>query len=77
VFILLLGLLPITLLHYDKKSPETETEDKKFLSLLTFVTVYTLIFVVAAYGIVWYGILMYFGFLAIIMMCVNSERFSE
>lgn len=77
IFILFLGLLPITLLHYDNRLPESETEDKKFLSLLAFVTVYTLIFIVAAYGIVWYGILMYFGFLAIIMMCINSERFSE
>lgn len=76
-FIILMGLLPFSLLHFDNGAAETTAEDRKFLSLFAFVSMYTLIFIVAAYGIVWYGIFMYFGFLAIIVMCLNSERFSE
>ncbi|MBP8017041.1 hypothetical protein KAZ01_03445, partial [Candidatus Gracilibacteria bacterium] len=34
---------------------------------IVFITIYVLIFVVAAYGIVWYGIVMYFSFLLIIL----------
>lgn len=69
-------LAPFVLLHVDAKSAPT-TEDARFLGLFGFMSMYVLLFAVAAYGIVWYGILMYFGFLAIIAMCVNSDRFSD
>lgn len=76
IVIVILALFPFVVLHYDTRNEE-EPEDSTFLSLFGFVTVYSLIFVVAAYGIVWYGILMYFGFLAIMAMCMNTDRFSE
>jgi hypothetical protein len=34
-----------------------------FTTLFVFITLYTLLFVVSAFGIVWYGILAYFGFM--------------
>ncbi len=77
IFIIATAVLPLGLLHIDNKSTGKNAEDTIFLSLFAFVTMYCLIFLVAAYGIVWYGIFMYFGFLAIIAMCMNSERFSE
>jgi len=70
-------LCPLVALHIDAKSDVPEEEDGRFLSFFAFMSVYVLLFAIAAFGIVWYGILMYFGFLAIIAMCVNSTRFTE
>lgn len=54
-------LLPFTLLHFDHAEPHKKSEeDPVFLPLLGFVSLYSLIFIVSAFGIVWYGILMYF-----------------
>ncbi len=37
------------------------------------MSLYTILFVIAAFGIVWYGIVMYFGFLAIFAYCTSEE----
>ena len=55
--------LPLWIIHFDKRS---EPESQHLRYLVVFTTLYTLLFVVAAFGIVWYGILMYFCFLALI-----------
>jgi hypothetical protein len=76
VHIIIISVLPLVLLHLDAKTSEKNEEDSVFLTFFAFITLYCLIFLVAAYGIVWYGIYMYFGFLAIVAMSVNSDRFT-
>lgn len=50
-------MLPLAIFHFslDKKDPRTE----RFLHNLAFLGFYGFIFVIAAYGIVWYGIAVY------------------
>lgn len=71
-------LIPFTLLHLDHTEPHKKTEeDPVFLPLMGFVSLYSLIFIVSAFGIVWYGILMYFGFLALLTFSTNVPDASE
>ena len=64
--VVVLGLIPAWIIalndHFSKKSPGIST----YLSI--FLSVYILLFVLAAFGIVWYGILLYFGLLATIVL---------
>ncbi len=69
--IILVGFLPFLILHFDSKKSTEESEN--FRLLFAFVSLYTLLFLVAAFGIVWYGIVMYFGFLAIIAYCLEES----
>ena len=65
--IVLLGLFPLGLVTYSEVY--RKRENPSTYSLLTaFLSIYILIFVLAAFGIVWYGILLYFGLLATIVL---------
>ena len=60
------SFLPLVYFSFalDRKSKKTEL----FLLNLVFASFYVFLFVIAAYGIVWYGISMYFAFLLAIIV---------
>ena len=58
-------LLPLPYFLYSLKH---DRQSQIFRLLLVFAVLYTLLFVVAAYGIVWYGIAMYYVFLGMIVI---------
>lgn len=65
-YIAFFSFLPLVYFSFalDKKEKKTEL----FLLNLVFASFYIFIFVIAAYGIVWYGISMYFSFLLAILI---------
>ena len=65
-WIALFSFLPLGYFNFalDRKEKRTEL----FLLNLVFASFYIFIFVIAAYGIVWYGISMYFSFLLAILI---------
>ncbi len=65
-YIALFSFLPLVYFSFalDKKEKKTEL----FLLNLVFASFYIFIFIIAAYGIVWYGISMYFSFLLAILI---------
>lgn len=65
-YIAILLFLPLIYFSFalDKKEKKTEL----FLLNLAFASFYIFLFVIAAYGIVWYGISMYFSFLLAILI---------
>lgn|GEM_PF-416789 len=65
VYIALLSFLPLVYFSLALKKKKKRTE--LFLLNLVFGSFYTFIFIIAAYGIVWYGIAMYFSFLLAIL----------
>ncbi len=69
-YLWILGIfsIPLWIIHFDQRSTP-ESKNLRYLVVLT--TLYTLLFVVAAFGIVWYGILMYFLFLALIVHIIS------
>jgi hypothetical protein len=74
--ITLLGLFPIILMSIDRaiaqyyKTPlPREPQRTEFIA---FLCVYILLFALAAFGIVWYGILLYFGILCVITLGLRT-----
>ena len=74
--ITLLGLFPIILMSIDRgiaqyyKTPlPREPQRTEFIA---FLCVYILLFALAAFGIVWYGILLYFGILCVITLGLHT-----
>jgi len=65
VYIAFLLFLPLFYFTFSLKKNEKKTE--LFLLNLVFASFYVFLFVIAAYGIVWYGISMYFSFLLAIL----------
>jgi hypothetical protein len=68
--ITILGLFPVVLMSIDqflarKDQALNEGDDQKS-EFIVFLCVYILLFAIAAFGIVWYGILLYFGILCVI-----------
>lgn len=65
-YIALFSFLPLVYFSFalDRKEKKTEL----FLLNLVFASFYVFIFIIAAYGIVWYGISMYFSFLLAILI---------
>lgn len=65
-YIAFLSFLPLVFFSFalDRKEKKTEL----FLLNLVFASFYVFLFVIAAYGIVWYGISMYFAFLLAILI---------
>lgn len=61
--ILALFLLPVVYLHYTLKDTE---KNKLFLLNIVFFSFYTFLWSIAAFGIVWYGIVLYFNMLLMI-----------
>ena len=47
---------------------DKNTYNEKFLAILAFTSMYVFFWAISAYGIVWYGIIMYVGFIAIIVL---------
>ena len=72
IVIITVVLCPFVLFHFDhfEKIKNVE-EDPYFLPFFGFLSMYVLLFVISAFGIVWYGIFMYFGFLALIGLSVD------
>lgn len=67
--ILWLNIFYLTLAHYSlKESPQ----NKKLKDILMFMWVYGFIFMISAFGIVWYGIMIYFWFFLIIGLSATS-----
>lgn len=66
IWIALFSFLPLAYFSFalDKKEKKTEL----FLLNLVFASFYIFLFIIAAYGIVWYGISMYFSFLLAILV---------
>lgn len=58
-----MNLAYLTFVHYSFEKTET---NEKLKEILMFMGVYGFIFMISAFGIVWYGIVVYFGFFAII-----------
>lgn len=79
VVIVIAALCPFVLFHIDHttKPIGKPEDDPYFLQLFGFLSMYVLLFVVSAFGIVWYGIFMYFGFLALMALSVNLPGASE
>ncbi len=62
--------IPFYYLHFSIK--KDQNEEKMFLLSLSFLTIYLFLWAISAFWIVWYGILMYFLFVLIIMQSVVS-----
>lgn len=61
-------VLPFVFFHYTLK----DTKDNALLRInLAFTTVFVFLFCISAFGIVWYGIIMYFAFLLTIAIGTN------
>lgn len=65
-YIALFSFLPLVYFSFALKRDEKKTE--LFLLNLVFASFYVFLFIIAAYGIVWYGISMYFSFLLAILI---------
>lgn len=65
-WIAFLSFLPLVYFSFALNRKEKKTE--LFLLNLVFASFYVFLFVIAAYGIVWYGISMYFSFLLAILV---------
>jgi len=65
-YIALLSFLP--LVYFSSVLDRKEKKTELFLLNLVFASFYIFIFIIAAYGIVWYGISMYFSFLLAILI---------
>lgn len=66
IYIALFSFLPLVYFSFALNRQEKKTE--LFLYNLAFASFYIFLFVIAAYGIVWYGITMYFSFLLMILI---------
>lgn len=58
-----MNLLYLVVVHYSLEKTDT---NNKLKEILMFMGIYGFIFMISAFGIVWYGIVVYFGFFAII-----------
>ncbi len=63
------NIIYLTLAHY---SIEETSQNKKLKDILMFMWVYGFIFIISAFGIVWYGIMIYFWFFLIIWLSASS-----
>jgi hypothetical protein len=59
----------LTLVHFS--IDDTNTEDKKLKEIIMILGIYGFLFIISAFGIVWYGILVYFLFLVIIGLAAS------
>lgn len=59
------NILFLSLAHWSLQKTEA---NKKLLDILMFMGVYGFLFLISAFGIVWYGIMIYFGFFLIIAL---------
>ena len=66
LIVVVLGLIPVGLIAFDDHLSKKSSGMSAYLGI--FLSVYILLFVLAAFGIVWYGILLYFGLLATIVL---------
>jgi len=66
IWIAFLSFLP--LVYFNFALDRTDKKSELFLLNLVFASFYIFLFVIAAYGIVWYGISMYFSFLLAIVI---------
>ena len=74
--ITLLGLFPIALVGIDRiiinhKNLLTPQKSQQ-AEFIVFLCMYILLFAIAAFGIVWYGILLYFGILCVICLGLQN-----
>ena len=68
--ILLSGnLLFLAATHFLLEKTET---NKKFQDMMMFTGIYAFIFMISAFGIVWYGILIYYSFFVLIGLSVST-----
>lgn len=69
IYIVLAFLIPLAFFLYSLKNDKLS---QVFKLNIVFSTLYTLIFVIAAYWIVWYWISMYFSFILMIMLAASN-----
>ena len=67
-----MNLIFLTCVHYLIEDSES---NKKLKEIMMFVGIYGFIFMISAFGIVWYGIFIYFGFF--IIMGLSAGRFEK
>jgi len=63
-----INLVFLSIAHFTFEKTEA---NKKLLDILMFMGVYGFIFLISAFGIVWYGIMIYFGFFLIIGLALS------
>jgi hypothetical protein len=68
IVLILINLAIIALIHFGTEDTE---DNKKLRDVSVFMGIYAFLFLIAAFGIVWYGILIYFGFFLIIGLSAN------
>ena len=64
-----LNFLIIALIHHGTARTET---NEKLKEVFIFMGIYAFLFVIAAFGIVWYGIVVYFGFFLIMGYSIDT-----
>ena len=74
--ITLLGLFPIALVGIDRIIVNHRNiltlQKSQQAEFIVFLCMYILLFAIAAFGIVWYGILLYFGILCVICLGLQN-----
>ncbi len=68
-------LLPLAYLHI--ALDKNKNISQLFLVNLAFTTIYLWLWAVSSFGIVWYGIVMYFSLLVMIILCMSSGESTE
>lgn len=70
ITLIIMTIIPVTLilnsLEYYKWEDKINQKIETLRLLLIFTSIYVFLWMIAAYGVVWYGIVMYFSFLAFI-----------
>jgi hypothetical protein len=72
IILIIINLSLVAFIHFGTKDTEN---NKKLRDVSVFMGIYAFLFVIAAFGIVWYGIIIYFWFFLIIGLAAN--RFLE
>ena len=73
ILIVLFYVFPLMYLYY---TLEKNNHNNNILSVLSFLSIYLLLWAVSAFWIVWYGIVMYFVFIVLILLLVNTFEHS-
>lgn len=68
ILILILNIAFIAVIHFLTKNEE---EDRNFREMVVVLNVYWFLFLISAFGIVWYGIFVYFIFFALIWLLAS------
>ena len=69
LFMILMNILFVSIVHFLLEKNDT---NKKIQEFIAFLGIYGFLFMISAFGIVWYGIVVYFCFLVLIGLSIDT-----